>query len=147
MSRGCRPKSSPAARVRRLRDTRSFSARRPSLASVNPPVGDASAVNDEITGQGRNWALVTRHARPGPWIGARSRRRLLAGTARSTVNRHILVIFSDSSRLDTTVLGKYSTPSTAAEMRHLLSIKLSHDQDVVTARQRAAHLSQLLGFD
>ena len=32
-------------------------------------------------------------------------------------------------------------------MRHLLSIKLSHDQDVVTARQRAAHLSQLLGFD
>ena len=32
-------------------------------------------------------------------------------------------------------------------MRHLLSLGLHHDQDVVTARQRAAHVSQLLGFD
>jgi signal transduction histidine kinase/CheY-like chemotaxis protein len=32
-------------------------------------------------------------------------------------------------------------------MRHLLSLALSHDQDVVTARQRAVHITQLLGFD
>jgi signal transduction histidine kinase/DNA-binding response OmpR family regulator len=32
-------------------------------------------------------------------------------------------------------------------MRHLLSLALHHDQDVVTARQRAAELGQLLGFD
>ena len=32
-------------------------------------------------------------------------------------------------------------------MRHLLSLALHHDQDVVTARQRAAHVCQLLGFD
>jgi signal transduction histidine kinase/DNA-binding response OmpR family regulator len=32
-------------------------------------------------------------------------------------------------------------------MRQLLSINLLHDQDVVAARQRAAHISQLLGFD
>jgi signal transduction histidine kinase/CheY-like chemotaxis protein len=32
-------------------------------------------------------------------------------------------------------------------MRHLLSLALKHDQDVVTARQRAAHVAQLLGYD
>ena len=32
-------------------------------------------------------------------------------------------------------------------MRHLLSLALHHDQDVVTARHRAAELGQLLGFD
>jgi signal transduction histidine kinase/CheY-like chemotaxis protein len=32
-------------------------------------------------------------------------------------------------------------------MQHLLSLALHHDQDVVTARQHAAHVSQLLGFD
>jgi len=32
-------------------------------------------------------------------------------------------------------------------MRHLLSLTLQHDQDVVTVRQRAVHISQLLGFD
>src|SRR5512134_2997018 len=32
-------------------------------------------------------------------------------------------------------------------MRHLLALTLQHDQDVVTARQRAVHLAQLLGFE
>jgi signal transduction histidine kinase/CheY-like chemotaxis protein len=32
-------------------------------------------------------------------------------------------------------------------MRHLLSLAIQHDQDVVTARHRAAYLGQLLGFD
>jgi signal transduction histidine kinase/CheY-like chemotaxis protein len=32
-------------------------------------------------------------------------------------------------------------------MRHLLSLALHHDQDVVTARTRAAQLGQMLGFD
>ena len=32
-------------------------------------------------------------------------------------------------------------------MRHLLALTLHHDQDVVTARQRAVHLAQLLGFE
>jgi signal transduction histidine kinase/DNA-binding response OmpR family regulator len=32
-------------------------------------------------------------------------------------------------------------------MRHLFSLALHHDQDVVTARHRAAQLGQLLGFD
>jgi signal transduction histidine kinase/CheY-like chemotaxis protein len=32
-------------------------------------------------------------------------------------------------------------------MRHLLTLVLRHDQDVVTARQRAASIGQLLGFD
>jgi signal transduction histidine kinase/DNA-binding response OmpR family regulator len=32
-------------------------------------------------------------------------------------------------------------------MLQVLSLALHHDQDVVTARQRAAHLAQLLGFD
>jgi signal transduction histidine kinase/DNA-binding response OmpR family regulator len=32
-------------------------------------------------------------------------------------------------------------------MRHLLTLALHHDQDVVTARHRAAELGQLLGFD
>ena len=32
-------------------------------------------------------------------------------------------------------------------MRHLLSLDLHHDQDVVTARHQAAQLGQLLGFD
>ena len=32
-------------------------------------------------------------------------------------------------------------------MRHLLSLALHHDQDVVTARHRAAELGQMLGFD
>jgi signal transduction histidine kinase/CheY-like chemotaxis protein len=32
-------------------------------------------------------------------------------------------------------------------MRHLFSLNLLHDQDVVTARQRAADLAALLGFD
>ncbi|MGH9311454.1 MAG: ATP-binding protein [Vicinamibacterales bacterium] len=32
-------------------------------------------------------------------------------------------------------------------MRHLLSLPLQHDHDVVTARQRAGHIAQLLGFD
>ena len=32
-------------------------------------------------------------------------------------------------------------------MRHLLSLTLQHDQDVVAARQRAAHIAQLLSFD
>ena len=32
-------------------------------------------------------------------------------------------------------------------MRHLLSLALQHDQDVVTARARAAQLGQMLGFD
>ena len=32
-------------------------------------------------------------------------------------------------------------------MRHLLSLALQHDQDVVTARTRAAQLGQMLGFD
>ena len=32
-------------------------------------------------------------------------------------------------------------------MQHIFSLTLQHDQDVVRARQRAAHLSQLLGFD
>jgi signal transduction histidine kinase/DNA-binding response OmpR family regulator len=33
------------------------------------------------------------------------------------------------------------------EMRHLLSLTVRYDQDVVTARQRAVHVSQLLGLD
>src|SRR4029453_8314041 len=33
------------------------------------------------------------------------------------------------------------------QMRHLLSLALQHDQDVVTARTRAAQLGQMLGFD
>jgi len=32
-------------------------------------------------------------------------------------------------------------------MRHLLTLAIRHDQDVVTARQRAAYIGQLLGFD
>ena len=32
-------------------------------------------------------------------------------------------------------------------MRHLLTLAIRHDQDVVTARQRAAYVGQLLGFD
>ena len=32
-------------------------------------------------------------------------------------------------------------------MRHLLSLAIHHDQDVVTARTRAAQLGQMLGFD
>jgi signal transduction histidine kinase/CheY-like chemotaxis protein len=32
-------------------------------------------------------------------------------------------------------------------MRHIASLACQHEQDVVTARQRAAHISQLLGFD
>ena len=32
-------------------------------------------------------------------------------------------------------------------MRHIASLACQHDQDVVTARQQAAHISQLLGFD
>ena len=32
-------------------------------------------------------------------------------------------------------------------MRHLLTLGIQHDQDVVTARHRAAYLGQLLGFD
>ncbi len=32
-------------------------------------------------------------------------------------------------------------------MRHLLTLAIHHDQDVVTARHRAAYLGQLLGFD
>src|SRR5688572_28002906 len=32
-------------------------------------------------------------------------------------------------------------------MRHLLSLPIRQDQDVVTARQRAAHIGQLLGFE
>ena len=32
-------------------------------------------------------------------------------------------------------------------MRHLLSLSIRHDQDVVTARHRAANVGQLLGFD
>jgi signal transduction histidine kinase/DNA-binding response OmpR family regulator len=32
-------------------------------------------------------------------------------------------------------------------MRRLLALTLQHDQDVVTARQRAVHIGQLLGFD
>ena len=32
-------------------------------------------------------------------------------------------------------------------MRHLLSLALHHDQDVVTVRNRAAQLGQMLGFD
>src|SRR5688500_5988484 len=32
-------------------------------------------------------------------------------------------------------------------MRHLLSLTLQHDQDVVTSRQHAAHMAVLLGFD
>jgi signal transduction histidine kinase/CheY-like chemotaxis protein len=32
-------------------------------------------------------------------------------------------------------------------MRHLLSVAVRHDRDVVTARQRAGHIAQLLGFD
>ena len=32
-------------------------------------------------------------------------------------------------------------------MRHLLTLALHHDQDVVTSRQRAAHIAQLLGLD
>ena len=32
-------------------------------------------------------------------------------------------------------------------MRHVYSLQLQHDQDVVTARQRAAHVAALLGFD
>ena len=32
-------------------------------------------------------------------------------------------------------------------MRHLLTLGIQHDQDVVTARQRAAYVGQLLGFD
>src|SRR5215204_5080803 len=32
-------------------------------------------------------------------------------------------------------------------MRHLLTLAIHHDQDVVTARHRAAFVGQLLGFD
>ena len=32
-------------------------------------------------------------------------------------------------------------------MRHLLTLAIQHDQDVVTARHRAAFVGQLLGFD
>jgi anti-sigma regulatory factor (Ser/Thr protein kinase) len=32
-------------------------------------------------------------------------------------------------------------------MRHLLSLPLQHEHDVVTARQRAGHIAQLLGLD
>src|SRR3954469_1948765 len=32
-------------------------------------------------------------------------------------------------------------------MRHLLTLTIQHDQDVVNARNRAATLGQLLGFD
>ena len=32
-------------------------------------------------------------------------------------------------------------------MRHLLTLGIQHDQDVVTARHRAAYIGQLLGFD
>ena len=32
-------------------------------------------------------------------------------------------------------------------MRHVLSLSVRHDQDVVTARQRAVHVAQLLGLD
>jgi signal transduction histidine kinase/CheY-like chemotaxis protein len=32
-------------------------------------------------------------------------------------------------------------------MRHLLSLPVQHDRDVVTVRQRAGHIAQLLGFD
>ena len=51
--------------------------------------------------------------------------------------------------MDTHVVNKYSTPAglNRTEMRHLLNFPLQHDQDVVTARHRAAYLGQLLGFD
>jgi signal transduction histidine kinase/DNA-binding response OmpR family regulator len=57
-------------------------------------------------------------------------------------------VFSQGPPVDSAVVAKYSNePRHPQEMRHLLNLTLQHDQDVVTARHRAAYLGQLLGFD
>jgi signal transduction histidine kinase/DNA-binding response OmpR family regulator len=58
------------------------------------------------------------------------------------------VDLGSAAQVDRCVSAKYSKHFLLrTEMRHLLSLPILHDQDVVTARTRAAQLGQLLGFD